>query len=158
LDLAGIGADKAISSIVVTLDPNAWFKIINCANAMAIDGGGTVSSGSTVRQYPWDGSPNLQWQFVDLGTGWFKIVNRVNRMVIDGAGASQGGSAVEHPWTGATAQQWQPVQISGGWWKIVNRATGLVLDSGGMVASDSPLKQWSWVLDPNLQWRLVKVN
>ncbi|MFI6159580.1 alpha-L-fucosidase [Micromonospora haikouensis] len=42
--------------------------------------------------------------------------------------------------------------------RIVNVTNGLALDSGGNVASGSPLKQWTWDSNANLQWQIVDLG
>jgi alpha-L-fucosidase len=76
----------------VTFDPARWFRITNRTNGLTVDGGGAtqqgaypvqsvytgattqqwslrdtggnVVSGSPLKQWTEDGSPNLRWQFV----------------------------------------------------------------------------------------------
>ena len=159
-NLNSVGANDAITSLVVTFDTNAIFKIVSRANGMVVDSGGVVAAGSPVKQWDWDGSINLQWRLVDVGGGYCKVVSVVNGMVVDGGGVLTQGTAndVQQVWNGSNNQQWQAVGVGGGYFKIVNRTSGLVFDSGGNVAQGSPLKQWSWNGSPNLQWQLVKVN
>ncbi|MFG1673794.1 alpha-L-fucosidase [Micromonospora sp. NPDC049282] len=135
-----------------------WQRITNATNGLALDSGGNVASGSPLKQWTWDGSTNLQWQLVDLGTGYHRIVNRTNGMVVDGFGRTGNGVAAgQAPWNGGASQQWQLTDQGNGRYRIANRATGLVLDGGGQVASGSPVKQWSWDGSTNLQWSITAV-
>ncbi|MFE9425604.1 alpha-L-fucosidase [Kitasatospora sp. NPDC006697] len=152
-DLRPSGNNDAIVSLKVTFNPAAYFRITNLTDGLVLDGGGNVAAGSGLKQWTWNGSTNLQWQAVDLGTGYYRLVNRTNGLVADGAGATANGSAaVENPWNGGTAQQWLITDRGNGYCSIANRATGLVLDGGGGVASGAPTKQWTWDGSTNLQW------
>ncbi|MFE0332547.1 RICIN domain-containing protein, partial [Streptomyces sp. NPDC058960] len=152
-DLRNTGNNDAVVSMKVQLNPSAWFRITNVTDGLVLDSGGNVPSGSNLKQWTWNGSTNLQWQAVELGTGYYKLVNRANGMVADGGGATTNGSAaLEAPWSGGNNQQWQLKYQGGGRYWIVNRATGLVLDGGGNVPSGSVTKQWSGNSSTNVQW------
>ncbi|GGM10727.1 MULTISPECIES: alpha-L-fucosidase [Micromonospora] len=138
--------------------PSTYQRITNVVNGLALDSGGNVASGSPLKQWSWDGSVNLQWQLVDLGSGYYRIVNRANGMVIDGFGQTGNGAAAQQAaWNGGNSQQWQLTDQGSGRYRIANRATGLVLDGGGQVASGSTVKQWSWDGSNNLLWTLTAV-
>jgi alpha-L-fucosidase len=133
-------------------------RITNVTNALVLDSGGNVATGSVLKEYTWDGSPNLQWQVVNLNNGYYRFVNVTNGMVIDGYGATTtGASAQQAPWNGGNTQQWQLTDRGNGRYSIGNRQTGLVLDSGGSVASGSTVKQWTWDGSTNLQWTFTAV-
>ena len=53
---------------------------------LVLDGGGNVASGSRLKQWNYDGSTNLHWQLVALGSGWYRLVNRTNGLVADSGG------------------------------------------------------------------------
>ena len=155
-DLRNTNNNDAITSLKVTFNPAAYFHITNVTDALVLDGGGNVAAGSAIKQYAWNGSTNLQWQVIDLGTGYYRLVNRTNGFVADGAGATvNGASAVQTAWSGSTNQQWQITDQGVGKYRIANRATGLVLDGGGSVASGSVVKQWTWDGSPNLEWTVT---
>jgi len=136
-----------------------YFKIINYTNKMALDSGGNVASGSTVKQRSWDGSNNLQWQIIDLGTGYYKIINRENGLAVDGGGSVASGSVLKQwTWDGSNNLQWQLQNLGQGFYRLVNRTNGFAIDSGGNVASGSDSKQWSWDGSNNLRWRIEKVS
>ncbi|MFC8358713.1 alpha-L-fucosidase [Streptomyces griseorubiginosus] len=157
-DLRPSGNNDAVVSMKVQLNPSAWFRITNVTDGLVLDGGGNVPSGSNLKQWTWNGSTNLQWQAVELGTGYYKLVNRANGMVADGGGATTNGSpALEATWDGSTKQQWQLRYQGGGRYWLVNRATGLVLDGGGNVPSGSVTKQWSGNSSTNVQWTFTAV-
>ncbi|WP_406442761.1 alpha-L-fucosidase [Streptomyces sp. NBC_00631] len=152
-DLRVTGQNDQITSLKVQFDPAAYFRITNVTDGLALDSGGNVASGSNLKQYTWDGSPNLQWQLVEVGGGYYKLVNRTNGMVADGWGATSDGSpAQQAAWNGSNNQQWTVTHRGEGMCTIANRATGLVLDGGGNVASGSVTKQWGYGSSTNLLW------
>ncbi|MER7674257.1 alpha-L-fucosidase [Kitasatospora sp. NPDC096128] len=155
-DLRNTGNNDAITSLKVIFNPASYFRISNVTDGLALDSGGNVASGSNLKQWTWNGSPNLQWQAVDLGNGYYKLVNRTNGMVADGWGATSAGApAQQAPWNGGTNQQWQITDRGNGLYSIANRTTGLVLDGGGQATDGSVTKQWGWNGSPNLQWSFI---
>ncbi|MEU5963341.1 alpha-L-fucosidase [Micromonospora parva] len=155
-DLRNTGNNDAIASLRVTFNPSTYQRITNVTNSLALDGGGATAAGSPVKQWSWDGSTNLQWQLVDLGTGYHRIVNRSTGLVVDGYGLTANGSAAQQAsWNGSNNQQWQITDQGNRRYRIANRATGLALDGGGQVASGSPVKQWSWDGSTNLLWTIT---
>ncbi|MET9911941.1 alpha-L-fucosidase [Streptomyces sp. NPDC006476] len=152
-DLRVTGQNDQITSLKVQFNPATYFRITNVTDGLALDSGGNVASGSNLKQYTWDGSPNLQWQLVEVGGGYYKLVNRTNGMVADGWGATSNGSpAQQAAWNGSNNQQWTVTHRGEGMCTIANRATGLVLDGGGNVASGSVTKQWGYGSSTNLLW------
>ncbi|MBW8797429.1 MAG: alpha-L-fucosidase [Streptomyces sp.] len=152
-DLRVTGQNDQITSLKVQFNPATYFRITNVTDGLALDSGGNVASGSNLKQYTWDGSPNLQWQLVDVGGGYYKLVNRTNGMVADGWGATSDGSpAQQAAWNGSNNQQWTVTHRGEGMCTIANRTTGLVLDGGGNVASGSVTKQWGYGSSTNLLW------
>jgi alpha-L-fucosidase len=158
--LIPLGANDAITSLAVTFDTNAIFKIVSLANVMVVDNGNTATAGAAVIQWGANGGTPQQWQFVDAGSGYFKVVSVKSGMVLDCGGSLTAGATnvVQQVWTGSSNQQWQVISSGGGYFRIANRTSGLVFDSGGSVAQGSVLKQWTWSGSGNLLWQLVKVN
>ena len=83
--------------------PTGWAKIANATSGLVLDSGGSVASGSNLKQWNYDGSTNLQWQLVPLGGGYYRIVNNTNGMVADSWGnTANGAPARQAPGTAAT--------------------------------------------------------
>ncbi|WP_432093424.1 alpha-L-fucosidase [Streptomyces sp. bgisy100] len=155
-DLRTVGANDRITSLKVTLDPATWFRFTNVTNGLVLDGGGRVPSGSPLRQWTPNSSPNLQWHAVELGTGHYVLVNRVHGLVIDGAGVTDnGGTAQLTSRRDTDSQQWRITDRGQGAFNLANKATGLVLDSGGSARPGAPVKEWELNTSPNLQWTLT---
>jgi len=133
-----------------------WVRVGNVATGLVLDSGGNVASGSNLKQWNWDGSTNLQWQFVDLGGGWFRIVNRTNGMVADSWGnAANGAAPRQAPWNGGNNQQWRLNSLGGGRFQIINRGTGTALDGMGSTAAGSVAGMWAPNNSTNNQWTMT---
>jgi len=138
--------------------PTGYARIGNGATGLALDGGGAVASGSNLKQWTWDGSTNLQWQFVDAGGGWYRIVNRTNGMVADSWGsAANGAPCRESAWNGGVNQQWRLAGTGNGRYQIINRGTGTALDGMGATAAGSTAGLWAPNTNANNQWTITAV-
>ncbi len=112
--------------------PTGWVKIANVTTGLVLDSGGNVASGSNLKQWSYDGSTNLQWQLVDLGSGYYRIVNRTNGMVADSWGnTANGAPARQTAWNGGNNQQWRLNSVGNSRYQIINRGTGTALDGSG---------------------------
>ena len=135
-----------------------WVRVGNATTGLVLDSGGNVASGSNLKQWNWDGSTNLQWQFVDLGGGWYRIVNRTNGMVADSWGnAANGAPARQSPWNGGNNQQWRLNSVGGGRYQIINRGTGTALDGMGSGTAGSVTGMWTPNNSTNNQWTITAV-
>jgi alpha-L-fucosidase len=138
--------------------PTGWVRIANVTTGLVLDSGGNVAAGSGLKQWSYDGSANLQWQLVDLGSGYHRIVNRTNGMVADSGGrAGNGVTAVQAAWTGSDSQQWRLAGLGNGRYQIVNRGTGTALDGAGTTAAGSPVVLWAPNSSTNNQWTVTSV-
>jgi len=134
----------------------SYVRIANASTGLVLDSGGNVASGSVLKQWSWDGSTNLQWQLVDLGTGYYRIVNRTNGMVADSWGnAANGANAMQAPWNGGNNQQWRLNGVGSGRYQIINRGTGTALDGMGNGAVGSTVGMWAPNGSTNNQWSIT---
>jgi alpha-L-fucosidase len=138
--------------------PTSWVRIANGTTGLVLDSGGNVAAGSNLKQYPYDGSTNLQWQFVDLGGGWYRIVNRTNGMVADSWGnTANGAPARQTGWNGGNNQQWRLAATGNGRYQIINRGTGTALDGMGNNTTGGTCCLWSPNSSANNQWTITAV-
>jgi alpha-L-fucosidase len=136
--------------------PTGWVKIANVTTGLTLDSGGSVASGSNLKQWSYNGSTNLQWQFVDLGTGYYRIVNNTNGMVADSWGnASNGAPARQAAWNGGNNQQWRLASVGSGRYQIINRGTGTALDGAGNTTVGATAVMWSPNSNTNNQWTIT---
>ena len=138
--------------------PTGWVKIANVTSGLVVDSGGNVASGSNLKQWTYNGSTNLQWQFVPLGGGWYRIVNNTNGMVIDSWGnAANGAPARQAAWNGGNNQQWQLQDAGNGRFHIVNRGTGTALDGAGSTTTGSATEMWAVNGNTNNEYTITAV-
>jgi hypothetical protein len=88
-----------------------YYRLVNRANGLAVDGRGAATAGAYVGQRRWDSSPAMQWLPVDAGNGLFTLTNRATGFVLDG-----GGPGVRF---GAQAKQWPADGSRNLLWRIV---------------------------------------
>lgn len=133
-----------------------WVRIANVTTGLVVDSGGSVASGSPLKQWSYDGSTNLQWQLVDAGNGYYRIVNRTNGMVADSWGNTANGATVlQAAWNGGNNQQWSLTSAGNGRYQIVNRGTGTALDGMGSTTNGASLCMWAPNGSTNNQWTIV---
>jgi alpha-L-fucosidase len=136
--------------------PTGWVKIANLTSGLVLDSGGNVASGSNLKQWSYNGSPNLQWQLVDLGNGYYRIVNNTNGMVADSWGnAGNGAPARQAPWNGGNNQQWRLNSVGNGRYQIINRGTGTALDGAGSTTIGATTIMWAPNGSTNNQWTIT---
>ena len=138
--------------------PTGWAKIANVATGLVLDSGGSVASGSNLKQWNYDGSTNLQWQLISLGSGYYRIVNNTNGMVADSWGnTANGAPARQSVWNGGNNQQWSLNSLGGGRYQIVNRGTGTALDGAGSTAVGATTELWTPNASTNNAWTITAV-
>jgi alpha-L-fucosidase len=138
--------------------PTGWVKIANVTSGLVLDSGGNVASGSVLKQWGWDGSTNLQWQLVDLGSGYYRIANRTNGMVADSGGnTANGASCVQASWNGGDNQQWRLNGVGNGRYQIINRGTGTALDGAGSTGNGATTVLWTPNSSTNNEWTITGV-
>jgi alpha-L-fucosidase len=124
---------------------SGYFKLINRANRLALDGrGGGVTSGDFAGQWTWNASQNLQWQIEDVGGGYYKIINRVNGLALDGGdNVASGANATVQTSSSSMSQHWAIERIGWGFYRLTNRVNGFVLDSDN-AAQGAAVRQRAW--------------
>ncbi|WP_255421174.1 MULTISPECIES: alpha-L-fucosidase [Micromonospora] len=136
--------------------PAGYVKIANVTTGLVLDSGGSVGSGSVVKQWSDVSSPNLQWQLVDVGGGYYRIVNRANGMVVDSWGsAANGANARQAPWNGGNNQQWRLNSLGNGRYQVINRGTGTALDGMGNATVGSTVCMWAPNGSTNNHWTIT---
>ncbi|GIH03078.1 large protein [Rhizocola hellebori] len=138
--------------------PTGYVRIVNVTTGLVLDSGGSVASGSNVKQWTSGSSTNLQWQLVDVGGGFYRIVNRTNAMVADSWGNTANGAPCRQAaWNGGNNQQWRLTSVGNGRYQIVNRGTNTALDGMGLTAVGSTVGLWTPNSNTNNHWTLATV-
>ncbi|GAA1558866.1 glycoside hydrolase N-terminal domain-containing protein [Dactylosporangium maewongense] len=142
--------------LTVQTQVQGYVRIANATTGLVLDSGGNVASGSGVKQWNWDGSTNLQWQIIDLGSGWCRIVNRTNGLVLDSQGNTANGAPCRQAaWSGGDNQQWRLDDAGSGRRRIVNRGTGTALDGMGSTTAGSAVALWAPNSNTNNLWTVT---
>ncbi len=138
--------------------PTGWVRLANVTTGLVLDSGGSVASGSNIKQWTAGSSTNLQWQLVDAGGGFHRIVNRTNGMVADSWGnTANGAPARQAAWNGGNNQQWRLAAGTGGRYQIINRGTGTALDGMGATTAGATAAMWAPNANTNNQWTITIV-
>jgi len=138
--------------------PTGWVRIANVTSGLVLDSGGSVASGSNLKQWNYDGSTNLQWQLVSVGGGYYRIVNNTNGMVADSWGnTANGAPARQSAWNGGNNQQWSLNSVGSGRYQIINRGTGTALDGAGSTSPGSTTVMWTPNGHTNNEWTITAV-
>ncbi|WP_049561906.1 RICIN domain-containing protein [Nonomuraea sp. SBT364] len=114
----------------------------------------STANNAEVKQYPWNGGGNQQWQFQDAGGGYHRLVSRTSGKCLDVAGAStaDGANVIQYTCGGAANQQWQWV-ATGGYFQLRARHSGKCLDvAGASTADGADIQQWTCGSGTNQQW------
>ncbi|WP_026208913.1 non-reducing end alpha-L-arabinofuranosidase family hydrolase [Catelliglobosispora koreensis] len=159
ISLVAIPADSASA---VTVDPNAWYVIVNRNSGKAIDiYNNSTADGGRITQWDRHNQNNQQWQFVDSGGGYYRIKSRHSGKVLDVSGNSTANGAAIHQWTdnNTNNQQWRLTDTTNGYIKITSRHSNKVLEvQGASTANNANIVQYDDWSGNNQQWQLVPVG
>ncbi len=146
-----------------SIDPNAWYQVINQTSGLCMDGSGWGTSNGTLLQQWACGNQqhNQEWHFQAAATsGYDAVFNRnAPSLVWDNEGSTANGNGA-WLWTygsGNTNQEWQPVSLGNGLWNFVNLTSGLCLDNTGSTSNGVQMTQWQCQSgNTNQQFSLVQ--
>ncbi|HTD23530.1 MAG TPA: ricin-type beta-trefoil lectin domain protein [Terriglobales bacterium] len=131
-----------------SIDPNAWYEVINQTGGLCMDASGWGTSNGTLLQQWSCGNQqhNQEWQFrAAASSGYDAVFNRnAPSLVWDNEGSTANGNGA-WLWTygsGNTNQEWQPVSLGNGLWNFVNLTSGLCLDNTGSTSNGAQMTQW----------------
>ncbi len=129
-------ATGAISGVSAT-----YYRLTNRNSGKVADVPGQVTTdGTRIKQYPWNGGNNQQWEFQDAGGGYFRIVGRQSGKCLDVVSASTADGAQIEIWTcnGGTNQQFQWI-ATGSYFNIKARHSGKCIGIVGASTADGAL-------------------
>ena len=149
----------------VTIDPNAWYQVLNSNSGKCLDAADRGTTDGTPLQQWSCSTPvasNQTWNFVPTAGGYYRVMSRDNARlgwdVSGGAGAIGDGPAVIlWSYLGGGNQQWQPVADGDGHYRFVARHSGRCLDVRDVSAADGArLQQWTCTGGVAQSFRLVR--
>src|SRR4051812_42187077 len=145
-----------------TVDPNAWYVLVNRTSGKALDVSGvSTSEGAVIQQWTRHDGPNQQWQFVDSGGGFFRVTARHSAKVLDVLNLSTADGADIVQWTdhNGTNQQFRLADSAGGFVRLINRNSGKAVEvRGGATADGARIDQITDSGAAAQQWQLVPVQ
>ncbi|MFI2619570.1 non-reducing end alpha-L-arabinofuranosidase family hydrolase [Streptomyces sp. NPDC018584] len=145
-----------------TVDPNAWYALVNRASGKALDvSGADTGNGAPLQQWTRTDSTNQRFQFVDSGGGHYRLraqhsgkaLDVLNHSTADGAGIVQWSDL-----NGAN-QQFRLADSPDGHVRLINRNSGKAVEVQGASTTDgAKVVQYTDWGGTNQQWRLVRVG
>ena len=118
-----------------------YYRLTNRnSNKVADVAGQSTADGARVKQYPWNGGNNQQWEFQDAGSGYFRIVGRQSGKCLDIVSGSTADGAQVEIWTcnGGQNQQFQWI-ATGSYFNIKARHSGKCINIVGSSTADGAL-------------------
>jgi len=147
-----------------SIDPNAWYQVINQTSGLCMDASGWgTSNGTHLQQWACGNQQsNQEWQFRPAATGGYDAVFNRNAGGLvwdDTAGSTANGNGIQL-WSyggGNQNQEWQPQSLGNGLWSFVNLTSGLCLDNTGSTGNGTQMTQWQCQSgNTNQQFSLVQ--
>ncbi|MEV4051994.1 non-reducing end alpha-L-arabinofuranosidase family hydrolase [Amycolatopsis sp. NPDC049688] len=150
------------SASAATVDPNAWYVLVNRNSGKALDvSGASTADGAAVQQWSRHDGANQQWQFVDSGGGYYRLKSKNSGKVLDIDGWSTADGGKVQQWTdlNGTNQQFSLADSDGGYLRLVNRNSGKAVEvTGASTADGAAVVQYGDWQGANQQWQLVKLG
>ncbi|WP_328993585.1 non-reducing end alpha-L-arabinofuranosidase family hydrolase [Kribbella sp. NBC_01245] len=157
--LAAVGV---IPAQAATVDPNAWYVLVNRASGKAMDvSGASTANGAAIQQWSRHDGTNQQFQFVDSGGGYYRLRARHSAKVLDVLNASTADGAGIAQWTehNGTNQQFRLADSPDGNVRLINRNSNKALEvPSGSTANGTTIVQRSDGGGTNQQWLLVPIG
>ncbi|MFC7304412.1 non-reducing end alpha-L-arabinofuranosidase family hydrolase [Streptomyces monticola] len=154
-----LGAQPAAAA---TVDPNAWYVLVNRNSGKALDVYNLATNdGARITQWSRNDQNQQQWQFVDSGGGYYRIKSRHSGKVLDvhNFSTANGGSVVQWADLNGTNQQWRLADSADGHVRFIARHSNKALEvQGASTADNANVVQYDDWGGANQQWQLVKVG
>ncbi|WP_371664586.1 non-reducing end alpha-L-arabinofuranosidase family hydrolase [Streptomyces sp. NBC_00280] len=158
--LTGLGA--AGTAHAATVDPNAWYVLVNRGSGKALDVyGADTGDGARVTQWTRQDSANQRFQFADSGGGYYRLKAQHSGKVLDVYNYSTADSADIVQWSDAngTNQQFRLADSPDGYVRLINRNSGKAVEvQNAATADNAKVVQYTDWGGANQQWRLVRVD
>ncbi|AQZ70285.1 glycoside hydrolase [[Actinomadura] parvosata subsp. kistnae] len=145
-----------------TVDPNAWYVLVNRNSGKALDVYNlSTADGARITQWTRNNGDQQQWQFVDSGGGYYRIKSRLSGKVLDVSGASTANGASVVQWSdhNGTNQQWRLADSPDGHVRLINRNSNKALEvQNASTADGGNIVQYDDWGGANQQWQLVPMG
>ncbi|MBQ1048123.1 RICIN domain-containing protein [Micromonospora sp. C51] len=155
-------AINAAPAAAATVDPNAWYVLVNRNSGKALDVYGLATNdGARISQWTRNDGANQQWQFVDSGGGFYRLKSRHSGKVLDVSNASTADGAAIVQWSdhNGANQQFRLADSDGGHVRLVSRHSGKVVEvQGASTADGANVVQYADWNGGNQQWQLARVD
>jgi poly(3-hydroxybutyrate) depolymerase len=157
-----VTAVNAVPAAAATVDPTAWYVLVNRNSGKALDVyGRATNDGGRIAQWSRNDGANQQWQFVDSGGGYYRLKSRHSGKVLDVPNSSTADGAAIQQWTdhGGTNQQFRLADSDGGHVRLIARHSNKAVEvQGSSTADGANAVQYSDTGGNNQQWQLAKVS
>lgn len=158
--LSALGA--AGTAQAATVDPNAWYVLVNRGSGKALDvSGSDTANGAPVQQWARADGTNQRFQFVDSGGGYYRLKAQHSGKVLDVYNHSTADGAAVVQWTDLNGanQQFRLADSADGYVRVINRNSGKAVEvQGGSTADGTKVVQYADWGGANQQWQLVRVG
>lgn len=159
---AGLLGSARIAHAAVTVDPNAWYVVVNANSGKALDLYNWVTTdGAEFRQWTRTDATNQQFQLVSSGNGAYRLKNRHSGKVVDVANGSTANGAEVNQWSDRDTanQQWRLVGNDNNTLRLVNANSGKALVvAGSSTADGADITQYTDYAARSQTWALVPVT
>ncbi|MBQ1024033.1 RICIN domain-containing protein [Micromonospora sp. C95] len=153
---------NAAPAAAATVDPNAWYVLVNRNSGKALDVYGLATNdGARISQWTRNDGANQQWQFVDSGGGYYRLKSRHSGKVLDVSNASTADGAAIVQWSdhNGANQQFRLADSDGGHVRLVSRHSNKVVEVQGAATADGAnIVQYADWNGANQQWQLARVD
>jgi hypothetical protein len=145
-----------------TVDPAAWYELINRNSGKAMDVCGvSTADGACVQQYARSGGQNQQWQFVDSGGGFYRVRARHSGKVLDvyNWSTADNGAIVQWPDHNGNNQQFRLADSPDGYVRLISRHSNKALQvQNSSTADGARVVQFTDNGAASQQWQFVRVG
>jgi beta-xylosidase len=153
---------NAVSASAATVDPSAWYVLVNRNSGKALDVYNLATNdGARITQWTRGGGAWQQWQFVDSGGGFYRLKSRHSGKVLDvhNWSTADGGAIVQWTDNNSANQQWRLADSAGGYARLISRHSGKALEvQNASTADGANVVQYGDWGGNNQQWQLARVD
>ncbi|MBB5866779.1 hypothetical protein F4553_000158 [Allocatelliglobosispora scoriae] len=152
----------ATSASAATVDPSAWYVLVNRNSGKALDVYNLATNdGARITQWSRNDGNQQQWQFVDSGGGYYRVKSRLSGKVLDvyNFSTANGGAIVQWTDNNSNNQQWRLADSADGYVRLISRHSNKALEvQGASTADNANIVQYDDWGGANQQWQFVRIG